>query len=122
MVAAVTILSAFALGYFMRSRLAACTTYAIAYLWAFTFQTLYLVLDMLSSGKTLNTDDPAFVPDEFPWQYGAVTLSIFVVGFGLVNLGHRVRQRRQARARSSLTGTSASAASGNAAASANVAG
>jgi hypothetical protein len=121
MIAVVTILSAFALGYFTKSRLAASTTYAIAYLWAFTFQTLYLILDSLNSGRTLN-DEPAFVPEEFPWQYGVVTLAIFVAGFGLVNLGHWVRERRQAKARSSRTGTSASAASGNTAASANVAG
>lgn len=121
MIAVVTILCAFPLGYFVRSRLAASTAYAIAYLWAFTFQTLYLVLDMLSHGQTLN-DDPAFVPDEFPWQYGLVTLLIFVAGFGLVNLGHWVRQRRQDRPSSSLTGTSGSAASGKTAASANVAG
>jgi hypothetical protein len=122
MIAVLTILSAFALGYFMKSRLAANTAYAIAYLWAFTFQTLYLLLDSISRGQTLNTDDPAFVPDEFPWQYGVVTLLIFIAGFGLVNLGYWLRQRRQARARSSLTGTSNSAASGNTAASANVTG
>jgi hypothetical protein len=121
MIAVVTILCAFPLGYFVRSRLAASTTYAIAYLWAFTFQTLYLVLDMLSDGHTLN-DDPAFAPDEFPWQYGLVTLLIFAAGFGLVNLGHWVRQRRQASSRSEDTGTIASAASGKTAASANVAG
>jgi hypothetical protein len=121
MIAVVTILGAFALGYFMKSRLAANTAYAVAYLWAFTFQTLYLMLDMLSDGRTLN-DEPAFVPEEFPWQYGVVTLMIFLVGFGLVNLGHWVRARRQAKDRSSLTGTSASASAGNTAASANVAG
>jgi hypothetical protein len=121
MIAAVTIVCAFPLGYLVRSRLAASTAYAIAYLWAFTFQTLYLVLDMLSGGHTLN-DDPAFVRDEFPWQYGVVTLLVLVAGFGLVNLGHWVRRRRQASSRSEDTGTIASAASGKTAASANVAG
>jgi hypothetical protein len=125
MVLVVTVLLAFPCGYFFRSRLAANTTYAIAYLWAFVFQGIYLMLDSLSNGKALN-DDPAFVADEFPWQYGVVTLLIFVAGFGLVSLGHRVgrgrRERRQASSRSSRTGTIASAASGNTAASANVAG
>jgi len=87
MIAIVTILAAFPLGYFFRSRLAASTAYAIAYLWAFMFQTLYLMLDSASS-------DPAFKPGEFPWQYGVVTLAIFVAGFGLVNLGHWLRSRR----------------------------
>jgi hypothetical protein len=121
MIAVVTILGAFALGYFLRSRLAANTAYAVAYLWAFTFQTLYLLLDSMSEGKTLN-DEPAFVASEFPWQYGVVTLAIFVVGFGLVNVGHWVRARRQTSSRSSRTGTSATATAGNTAASANVAG
>ena len=125
MIAIVTILAAFPLGFFLRNRLAANTAYAIAYLWAFVFQGIYLMLDSINNGKTLN-DDPAFVADEFPWQYGVVTLLIFVVGFGLVNFGHRVgrgrRERRQESSRSSLTGTIASAASGNTAASANVAG
>jgi len=124
MIAVVTILLAFPLGFFLRSHLAANTAYAIAYLWAFVFQGIYLMLQMLDGGK-----DPAFEPDEFPFAYGLVTATIFAVGFGLVALGHRVgRGRRERRAagqessRSSLTGTIASAASGNTAASANVAG
>ncbi|MDX6371660.1 MAG: hypothetical protein QOD98_648 [Nocardioidaceae bacterium] len=121
MIAIVTILSAFPLGFFLSSRLAANTTYAIAYLWAFVFQGIYLMLDMLDGGK-----NPAFEPDTFPISYGIVALTIFAVGFGLVQLGHRVgrgrRERRQASSRSSLTGTRVSAASGNTAASANVAG
>ncbi len=125
MIAIVTVLLAFPLGFFLSSRLAANTAYAIAYLWAFVFQGTYLMLDSISNGDTLN-DEPAFVADEFPWQYGVVTLLIFGVGFGLVALGHRVgrgrRQRRQESSRSSLTGTIASAASGKTAASANVAG
>ena len=42
MIAVVTVLLAFPLGYLLRSHLAANVAYAIAYLWAFTFQTLYL--------------------------------------------------------------------------------
>ena len=93
MIAVVTVLSAFALGFLMRSRLAANTAYAVAYLWAFTYQTLYLVLD--SFGGT--SDAPAFEPSEFPLSYGLVTLAIFAVGFGLVEAGHRVGGRRRAR-------------------------
>ncbi|MFY9916534.1 MAG: hypothetical protein WAK18_17810 [Nocardioidaceae bacterium] len=92
MIAVITILLAFPAGYFLRSRLAANTTYAIAYLWAFVFQTLYLMLDALDGGA-----NPAFKTDEFPWQYGLVALAIFAVGFGLVSLGHWVRARRIAR-------------------------
>ncbi|PVG82847.1 hypothetical protein DDE18_10850 [Nocardioides gansuensis] len=77
-------------GLFFRSRLAANTAYAIAYLWAFVFQTLYLTLDSIN-----RSTDPAFRPEEFPIAYGAVTLSIFGVGFGLVALGHTYRARRE---------------------------
>jgi hypothetical protein len=120
-IAVVTILAAFPLGFFLSSRLAANTAYAIAYLWAFVFQGIYLMLDMLDGGK-----NPAFEADTFPLSYGIVALTIFAVGFGLVQLGHRVgrgrRERRQASSRSSRTGTIATATAGNTAASANVAG
>jgi len=117
MIAIITVLAAFPIGYFFSSRLAANTTYAIAYLWAFVFQGVYLMLDAVDGAE-----GAAFEPGEFPLGYGVVTLSVFVVGFGLVGLGHGVRERRQARSRSSATGTIASAASGKTAASANVAG
>ncbi len=69
------------------------TAYAIAYLWAFLFQTLYLLPDALGGGK-----NPAFEAGEFPWSYGVVTLAIFLVGFAIVSLGHWVRGRRRAAA------------------------
>ncbi len=108
MIAVVTVLLAFPLGFLVRSRLAASTAYAIAYLWAFVFQTLYLTLDSLGGAA-----NPAFEAGEFPLGYGIVALAIFGVGFGLVNLGQWLK------ARSSRTGTRAIATSGNAAASAN---
>ena len=108
MIALVTVLLAFPLGYLVRGRLAASTAYAVAYLWAFVFQSIYLLLDSLDGGA-----NPAFEVGEFPWSYGAVTLAIFGVGFGLLNFGHWLK------ARSSRTGTRASATKGNAAASAN---
>ena len=51
------------------------------------------MLDMLDGGKR-----PAFEPDSFPISYGIVTAGIFVVGFGLVALGHRVASRRHSKA------------------------
>jgi hypothetical protein len=93
MIAVVTVLSAFALGFLMKSRLAANTTYAVAYLWAFTYQTLYLTIDSFSG----TSDNPAFDPSGFPLAYGVVTLAIFLVGFGLVEAGRRVAARRRSR-------------------------
>ena len=98
MIAIVTVLGAFALGYVFRSRLAAMSTYSFAYLWAFTFQTLYLLLDSLGESAS-----PAFETGEFPLSYGLVTLAIFLVGFGLVEVGHRVARRRRDRRRLATT-------------------
>ena len=90
MIADVTLLIALPLGYFLRSHLAACTAYAIAYLWAFVYQTLYLVLDALDR----DASGPAFEVVEFPLAYGVVTLAIFLTGFGLVRVGRWLRERR----------------------------
>lgn len=93
MIAMITVLSAFALGYFIRLRVAAFLAYAVAYLWAFTFQTLYLLLDSLGEGATA-----AFIPGTFPLDYGMVALGVLLAGLGLVELGHRVRTRVTGRA------------------------
>ena len=70
MIAVVTVLCAFPLGYFLRSHLAANTAYAIAYLWAFVFQTLYLMLDALRGLQQSGVRDRATSPG----TYGAVAL------------------------------------------------
>jgi hypothetical protein len=93
MIAILTVLLAFPLGFFLRSALAARTAYAVAYLWAFTFQTLYLILDALQT----ESKNPAFEVGTFPVGYGVVTLGVFLVGFGLLEAGHRVARRRSAR-------------------------
>lgn len=92
MIAVVTIVSAFGLGWFLTSVGAARTTYAVLYLWSFVFQSVYLLVDTMGGG----TD--SFVPGEFPLSYGVITLVIFAVGFGLVEAGHRLRHRRRAAA------------------------
>ncbi len=93
MIAVVTLLLALPVGFGLPSRLAANTVYAVAYLWAFTFQTLYLMLEAMQPRSA----NPAFVVGEFPLSYGLVTLGIFGVGFALVEAGHRVAGRRSAR-------------------------
>jgi len=86
-IAVLTVLVAFPAGFLLRSHLAANTLYAVVYLWAFVFQTLYLQL----GGEG---EDPAFHRGEFPIAYGLVTSTVFAVGFGLVAAGRWVRQRR----------------------------
>jgi hypothetical protein len=102
MIVVLTVLVALAAGYHFRSRLAANLTYAVAYLWAFVFQTLYLLLDALDA----NSADPAFAPGVFPLSYGLVTLAVFGAGLGLVEAGHRLAARR-ARGRVSARMSSA---------------
>jgi hypothetical protein len=97
MIAIFTLLSAFPLGFAFRSRLAANLTYAVAYLWAFTFQSVYLILSMLDGDE-----NPAFTPSDFPLSYGLVASGILVVGFGLVEGGHRVGRRRRVGAQDAL--------------------
>jgi hypothetical protein len=92
MIAVITVLLAFPLGYRLKSHFAANTAYAIAYLWAFVYQTLYLVLDVMNDSQ-----DRAFEPQEFPLSYGLVTAAIFGVGFGLVAWGHKVGTEHRAR-------------------------
>ena len=59
MIAIVTILLAFPLGFFVRSHLAANTAYAIAYLWAFVFQGIYLMLDSITTARPSTTSRPS---------------------------------------------------------------
>lgn len=91
MIAVVTVLLALPLGYLVRSRLAAFTIYAVTYLWAFTFQTLYLLVDSLGPDRA-----DAFEPGVFPLSYGLVAAAVLVIGTGAVCLGHWLRSRRRA--------------------------
>lgn len=99
MIGIVTILLALPLGFLLRSWQSANVAYAVAYLWAFVYQTLYLLLPSIDG-----TTGQSFEAGDFPWSYGLVTLTIFAVGFGLVALGHWLRLRRQ-QSRSGLTGS-----------------
>jgi hypothetical protein len=93
MIAAVAILLAFPLGYFLSSRQAAMTTYAVAYLWAFTFQAVYLMPLFLENYLSFEGGRTRIVTP-FPWDYGAVTFGILLAGLALVEAGHRVGRRR----------------------------
>lgn len=94
MIAIVTVVLALPLGYALRSHLAANVAYAIAYLWAFSFQGLYLTRMWVGGDVATFPEDP----DTLPISYGIVAAAIFAVGFGLVALGHRIRAGRAARA------------------------
>jgi hypothetical protein len=89
-IAVVTVLLALPLGYLVRSWTVANVTYALAYLWAFVFQGVYLLLDAMGGGRG------AFTPGEFPGSYGLVTAGILGAGLALVAAGHRLGRRRRA--------------------------
>jgi hypothetical protein len=89
----VMILSAFPIGYAIKNRLAAFVVYIAVHSFVFTFQTANLLIEWAGG------DDAAFGP--FPdasstdvWSYAVVNLVIYLVGLGLVFLGHRIAARR----------------------------
>jgi hypothetical protein len=94
MIAIVTVLLAFPLGFFLRNRLAAYVAYLAVFGYAFSFQNVYLLRSWVQ--------DPgagAFPRDagQLPLSYLLVSVVIYAAGFGLVTLGHRLGARRRAR-------------------------
>lgn len=94
MEALLVLLLPFPLGWFMRDRLAAVVAYLAGFLFLFPFQTLSLLVDW-TRGST-----EAFGP--FPgdshgqvFSYGLVNLTLYLIGFGLLALGHQVGSRRR---------------------------
>lgn len=93
MIAIVTLLVAFPLGFLLRNRLAAVVAYLALYLYAFTFQTGYLTRAWVQG------DDSAFARQaDLGLSYLAVTAAILAIGCGLVALGHHLGTRRRSRA------------------------
>jgi hypothetical protein len=92
-IAAVTVLFAFPLGYLVHQRLAAYVTYLALYLYSFTFQTAYLTRAWVAGDPAAGFSRP---PD-LSLDYLAVTLAVAAVGCALVWLGHGVGARRRAR-------------------------
>jgi hypothetical protein len=103
MIAIVTILIALPAGFFLRSRVAANLTYIAAYCYAFTFQGIYLMRAWVGGDSSAFPKDP----DRLPFGYFGVSLGIYAVGFGLVALGHWLREHRSTRQQSAYAGGSA---------------
>ncbi|GAA1611931.1 hypothetical protein GCM10009789_77840 [Kribbella sancticallisti] len=95
MIAILTILVALPLGLLIRNRLAAYLTYAILFAQVFTFQTATLVMEWAKGSTSAFPADPT----EFGSTFGYLTFtsSIYAVGFGLITLGHWLRNRRRTR-------------------------
>lgn len=93
MIAVVTVLVAFPLGFLVRNRLAACVGYVAVYGYAFSFQNLYLTRNWVGGDHSAFPADP----DALPLSYLAVSTVIYAAGFGLVTLGHRLGPARRVR-------------------------
>jgi hypothetical protein len=93
MIAIVTVLFAFPLGFFLRNRISAYVAYIAIFGYSFTFQTLYLLRAWIGDHSTAFAADP----EKLPLDYLAATGGIYLVGFGLVTLGHRVGAKRRNR-------------------------
>lgn len=93
MIAIVTVLFAFPLGFFLRNRTSAYVVYVAIFGYSFTFQTLYLLRAWVGGDHTAFSADP----EKLPFGYLAVTGGIYVVGFLLIALGHRLGAKRRNR-------------------------
>jgi hypothetical protein len=93
MVAIITVLFAFPLGYFLRNRTSAYLAYVAIYAYSFTFQTLYLLRSWVGDSAQAFPRDP----DELPLGYLAVTAGIYAVGFLLITAAHRLATKRRTR-------------------------
>jgi ABC-type branched-subunit amino acid transport system permease subunit len=98
MVAIVTVLFAFPLGFFLRNRTSAYLAYVAIFGYSFTFQTLYLLRAWIGD----NTQAFAADPEELPVSYLGVTAGIYAVGFLIITLAHRLATKRRARATTPL--------------------
>jgi hypothetical protein len=92
MIALVTLVAAFPLGFAVRDRLPAFGAYLALYLYAFTFQTGYLTRAWVQGDRSAFAD-----PADVGLPYLVVTAAVLAVGCALVLLGHRLGSRRRAR-------------------------
>ncbi|WP_328988520.1 hypothetical protein OG394_20080 [Kribbella sp. NBC_01245] len=93
MIAIVTVLLAFPLGFFLHNRTSAYVVYVAIFGYSFTFQTLYLLRAWVGGDHSAFSADP----EKLPLDYLAVTGAIYAVGFLLITLGHRLGAKRRNR-------------------------
>ena len=93
MVAIITVLFAFPLGFFLKNRISAYVAYIAIFGYSFTFQTLYLLRSWVGKDYAAFSPDP----DKLPLNYLAVTGGIYLLGCLLVALGHRLGTKRRTR-------------------------
>ena len=93
MIAILTVIAALPLGLLIRNRLYAYLVYAIAFAQVYTYQSVNLLVEWVNgSSEAFPHDGSTNTLDYF-----AFTTGIYTVGFGLVTLGHWLRNRRRTR-------------------------
>lgn len=95
MIAIVVIALALPLGLFIRNRLGAYLAFAIVFAQVYTYQTALLVMQW-TNGSTEAfpaSNSPELLGDTI--GYLEFTTVVYLVGFGLVTLGHWLRNRRR---------------------------
>jgi hypothetical protein len=96
MIAILTVIVALPLGLLVRNRLAAYLIYAILFAQVFTVQTANLVMEWVKGSTAAFAAEPA-ANGESVLGYLAFTSLIYAIGFGLITLGHWLRNRRRTR-------------------------
>ena len=92
----IMLLVPFPLGFLLKSRVTAYIAYIAIHAFAFTFQTLNLIIEWVGGSEAAFGPYPDASSTDV-WGYGAVNLLIYLVGLGLVALGHRVQAWRRGR-------------------------
>jgi hypothetical protein len=93
MIAIITVLFALPLGFFLRNRTSAFIAYIAIFGYSFTFQSVYLLrFSIGGDGSAFPAD-----PKEMPFGYLVVTAGVYLAGFLLVALGHRLGTKRRTR-------------------------
>lgn len=85
------------IGFFVRNRVAGYLAYIAVQGFAFTFQTLYLLLDWIGGEAAAFGTNPPHADAMATLSYGAVNAVIFLAGLGLVRLGQHLAARRAAK-------------------------
>jgi hypothetical protein len=95
MIAILTVLVALPLGLLIRNRLAAFLAYAVAFGHVYTFQTANLVMEWVNGSTAAFPANTSNQLLDGTLGYFAFTTVVYAVGFGLVALGHWLRNRRR---------------------------
>ncbi|WP_327583458.1 hypothetical protein OHA25_47740 [Nonomuraea sp. NBC_00507] len=95
MVAIIVVLLALPIGLLIRNRLGAYLAFAVVFAQVYTFQTGLLVMEWTNGATAAfpRSTSPELLDSSL--GYLAFTSVVYLVGFGLVTLGHWLRGRRR---------------------------